>query len=684
MQGNTPPNYAELSALGKRLHTDYGQYKKDRRPVEEEWLRNLRQFKGKYDPEIIKHIGEDQSKAYPKTTRTKVVNTVARLMEMMFPQTEKNWGISPSPIPRLSVEDLQSVLDSLRAEGNPTEDDVNKAVKEFAAVKAERMEEAIDDQLDEIGYVDLARKVVASAVKYSIGLAKGPLVKRRTGVTYRASASGAWEAHEVEERAPYLEHVSVWDWYPDLSAKQFDQMDAEFQRHIMSRAQVAELARRPDFFSAPLKKWLADHTSGNYVELWWETDMRADPMSKDRAQVGNIGARKYELWERWGVVFGRDLHAAGIPVPEDKMDEAQHANVWGIDDTVIKVAMHPFDGKAQMYHKFVYEDDDVNLTGAGLPPIVRDSQMAIAEAARMTLDNASLVCGDMVEMNIDLLLPGQSPNLHARKTWLRTGSGPEATVPAVRAVQMNSHIPELLSVIETFRGFADEETTLPPPAMGDPTRGGSEALRTTGGVSMLLGAAALPIRDVVRNFDKFTTSVISAMYHWNMEFSPRPSIKGDYSVIARGATSLIAKEVLATSLDQFAATLSDDDRLNVDTRKLLEHRMKARDLPKDVLRSKEEAQNAMAQRAEEAAAQAALQGQAATADIRATIAQAFRDVATGVKAQADANTGTFEAIVEGTRDDGIGDTAGRGSASVRSASSAGRTGGAGAAAAKQD
>jgi hypothetical protein len=253
----------------------------------------------------------------------------------------------------------------------------------------------------------------------------------------------------------------------------------------------------------------------------------------------------------------------------------------------------------------------------------------------------------MVEINVDMLMPGQTLDIMARKTWLREGSGQEASIPAVRAIPMSSHLPELSGIINLFMGFADTETALPPPALGDPSKGGSEALRTTGGMSMLMGAAALPIRDTVRNYDKFTTSFIGSLYYWNMEFNPNEDIKGDYVIIARGSTSLIAKEVRAGSLDQFRATLSEDEAEHVSTRRLLVERMKARDIPLDVLDDEKEVEQRLADKAQMAQAQQQQQSEQIDAQIKKLVSAAFKDIADAAAAQTGANTDTFNAIVGG-------------------------------------
>lgn len=667
----------KVLAFGQTMGARFEQYQKDRRATEIQWLANLRQFRGIYDPETERRIPADQSKAYPKVTRTKVIGTLSRMMQMLFPETEKNWGIDASPLPDLSTGDLQAVLTQLEADfaaagkapAEITDDDIETAIKSFAKAKAEKMSVTMDDQLDEIAYIDLARKVMFSGILYSAGVLKGPQVVRRKARTWvRDPLTGKLTAREVEKYAPEYEVVSVWDYYPDMSAKNLKQMDGQFQRHVMSRVQFSELTKRPDFMEPEIKGYLIANPQGNYKELHWETELRT---KGDRSNLTDLSARKYELWEWWGTVSGHQLKACGVAVNDDELASEFEANVWGIGQWIIKCKLNPYDAKIRPYHVFVFEEDDINLLGNGLPNIIRDSQLAICEASRMMLDNASVICGPMFEMNEELLTPGQSLDIHAFKVFLRQGTGVDAGARAVHEIQVNSHIPELQSIVQLFMSFADNETALPPAALGDVSKGGSEAMRTQGNLSMLLGAASLPIRDTVRNFDRFTMSFISSLYYWNMEFSPDETIKGDFTVVARGSTSLIAKEMRSVNLDQFAATLTPEERMYLKTREVLKERMKVRDLPLTLLEDDEKVQAKLNEEAARAKAQADAQAQMMRAEIRGLIAQAFKDFALGVKAQTGANVDTFNAVVEGVLN---GDTTGKGAGAA--ASKNGASGGA--------
>lgn len=237
---------AAVKALGTRLRARFTEFKRERREIEVQWMRNLRQFLGQYDPEMLEKIEQDRSRAYPKLTRIKVVSMVSRLMSLLFPTSEKNWGLQASKSPTFAAHTVQQILDvwaSQNPEGQITKKELDRILKKAASVMAEKMEEEIDDQLMDIGgtaaldYIALVRKVVFSAVLYGPGILKGPMtISRRQGV-YKITPEGVVVSEEDVLR-PYFEPVSCWDYYPDLAAKAFVQMDGQFQRHVFSRHQL--------------------------------------------------------------------------------------------------------------------------------------------------------------------------------------------------------------------------------------------------------------------------------------------------------------------------------------------------------------------------------------------------------------------------------------------------------------
>jgi hypothetical protein len=452
--------------------------------------------------------------------------------------------------------------------------------------------------------------------------------------------SGQFVPVQIIAQRPQFEFVNIFDYYPDMSAKVFGQMDGQFQRHVMSRHQVRQLADRPDFFEDEVKSYLQKNPNGNYKRRTYETELKSMGVSLN---IQDQGGRKYELLQWNGYVSAQDLIAAGVDVPEALLGEEVEADIWFIDSTVIKADINPWveldtGYRVNTYHQFVFEEDETSITGNGLPNIMRDSQMGITAATMMMMDNASVVCGPNLELNTDLLRMDQDlRSVAPRKIWYREGLGADSNMPAVREIQINSHIAELKTVVDMFMNFADAETFVNPATGGDMQKGPSEPFRTATGASMLRGDAALPFKDVVRNFDMFTESVMTSLIAFNQQLNPDPKTRGDFQAQGRGASSLIAKEVRGIQLDNFSQTLGPEERAYVDSYQFLKERASARDLTEDILVNPDEAKRIKAQQATQAQKKEAQQDELIRAQIRKELSDALKGIAQANKNQAAAN-----------------------------------------------
>jgi hypothetical protein len=648
--GSVVINEAALAAFGTRLYQQFTRYERDRFPLEQQWSRNLRQYRGIYDPEV--KIRPNGSNAYPKFTRKWVNGTVSRLMQMLFPQTEFNWDIEPTPIPDISTNDLQLLLNEMSDQAAEQgldeipDEAIEEQIKTIATQKCGRMREKMQDQLEEMDYPALAKKVVFSGVLYGTGLLSGPLIKSEKHRSWRKDATtGRYIATESDRLAPWYEFESIWDWYPDLSAKTRKSQDGHYFRRVMSREQVRKLANRPDFMGARVKAWLTANTTGNYRERAWETEVRVDG---DRKYATELNTRKYEVLEWWGYVSGHELVAAGVAIPESELQNEFESNVWSIGDTVIKCIVNPMEKKRRPLNEFVFEEDDISLAGIGLPQVCRDSQLAICESTRMALDNGSIICTPSKLIKLGLLLPGHDLNSSPYKDWYQDPDAPDNTQDAVKNLSFDSHINELQALIMLFKGFGEEEVSLPPISSGDVSQGGSEGARTQGNLSMLMGAASLPIRDTVRNFDLFTDGVMTGLYDWNMEFDSDQKAKGDYAVITTGSTSLIAKEVRAGHYATFTQTIQPEERDEIDWRKFVENRMKTIDMvPAEVLADPETVKANKQARAEREQAMMQAQMGLTQSEMRVNVAKSIKDIALAGKAKTAGDIDTYRAILEG-------------------------------------
>lgn len=658
----------ELRQLGQNLDRLFAQYVSDRRIAELRWTRNLRQYLGIYDPEIDKEMSQNRSRAYPRITRVKCISVLSRIMNLMFPGNERNWELRASPSPDMSPQDVMQAIQKAMQKAQEMglqapmdEEMIEAAVQTLADERAEELCELIDDQLQELGgdqtldYVSLARKVAQSGILYGLGVLRGPFARPVTTTRWQMAPdmmTGQMmpAPAQVVQYKPLFEFLPVWDFYPDMSAKTFQQMDGYFTRMVMSRSQVRALKDRPDFFGDQIDQYLRRTPVGNYKAQPFETELRAMGV-KINVNEMKSETSKYEVIIWNGPVSGQYLQMAGVDVPEDRLADDIDAEIWMIDGNVIKADMNPWrkiGADVKTIHTFLFDEDDTSPVGNGLPNVMRDSQMSICAASRMLLDNASITCGPQLELNTDLLRPDQDLTaLQSQKIWYREGTGADASQPAVRNITIDSHMEELLKTIDLFMKFADMETFVGPATGGDMSKGTmpSEPLRTAAGASMLRGDAALPFKDIIRNFDIFTQSLINALVQFNRMFNPTLAPEGDYNVIARGATSLIAKEVRGMQVDQLVQTLTPMEAAHVDERKLVEARFKVRDLG-DLLIPEDEAKRRKQQQQQAQQEQAQQAKEAAAANIRKLLSDAFKNVAQGQKNAANADAAAIESMLK--------------------------------------
>jgi len=605
-------------SLGTKLRAKFLQYESDRTPLEQQWLKNFRQFRGVYDSEVMKNIPDGRSKVYPKDTQVKVLGFVAKIMELMFPANEKNWTLTPSPVPDIAQADVQAIIDALNTKaqqsGEPvTNSDIEKAVYRFAEDRARAMETEMNDQLSEAGYVIMARKALRSGGVYGYGVTKGPIVEFRKRRSWDFNEElKQYEAKVQEVPVPFYEPVKVWDLYPDLSAQEWKKQEGLFERLVFSRNDLYKLTEDGAFDKVVIKEFLMQHKEGNYKRRSYETELAN--VRKGDTGFQEIGGRHYEVTRWFGFLDAKEMKEAGVDVPMDMMECDVLMDVWMLEDNVIRANVAPFGEKpSDMYHAFVAEEDEeVGITGIGMPEKLRDTQMKLCSIDRMTMDNAAACAGPIIEVNEDLVAKGQDTRtVHSFMVIRRLGDGPEAAYPAVRDIPVESHVAELLGFREKVEKQMDVESNLPSFLFGN-TQGLGEAFRTTSNMSMLQGGAMMVTKDTIRSFDRWIESIIGSLYQWNMEFNDKETIKGDFEVMAKGTNSLVAKELRGIALDQFITTLDPEEKQLLNRRDILIDRLQARDLPVERVVNIEKAEQIMAQFYQSQAA--AAQSEQAAAD----------------------------------------------------------------------
>lgn len=647
-----------LQQLGGKFKGMFDRYASERIPAEQRYLKNLRQYLGIYDPDIERELPRNRSRAYPRLTRMKCISMLSRIMNLMFPGNEDNWELNASPSPSMDPQAVQQAVQTLMQEQQqqvPSQSLIDSAVNRLAASSAMALTLVIKDQLLELGgnqtldWVALNRKVAESGIRYGIGILEGPYVRKVEESGWVMVEGGQFQPTTRTTYKPQFDHMSVWDFYPDMSSRTLPG-EGYFVRKVLGTGALKKLRKRADFMKDQIDTVLRAIPGGNYKAKAWETELRTmgTAIQADSTSMGTSGREKYEIIIWKGPVSGQSLRDCGADVSDELVTEDIDAELWLVDNYVIKAdinAWRKLGMEVQQVHIFSFDEDDTSPISQGLPYVVRDSQLSICAATRMTLDNASVTCGPNLEINTSLLRTDQDlTGVQPYKIWYRDDDGPSAQFPAVRRVEIDGHLAELQGLVRMFLEFAEMETFIGPSTGGDMTKVPSEAMRTAVGGSMLRSDAALPFKDIVRNYDSFTQSVIWSMVEFNKKFNPDQVPDGDYDVIPRGATSLIAKEVRGQQIDMLSQTLTPEERDHIDERKFIEAKLASRDL-QGMLVTPDEAAQRQAQKAQMAQQQQDQQNRMMEATIKDTLAGAFKNVSQGQKNTTAANKASVDTAI---------------------------------------
>lgn len=517
-----------LAGLGGKLQGLAGEQVAARQQLETRWLTDLRQYHGEYTPDELARMREaGGSSVYANITRNKTRAAIARLSDMLLPNDDRNWGIKPTPEPQLSV---------MSNSGDQEQQDRARQIREIAERKARAMQSAIDDDFTEARYNSKARDVIGDSCLLGTGVMKGPVVVNRQRRAWRHDEQSG--AHIMEVQQEYragLDRVETWDFFPDMSAANMLEAEFVFERKLLNKKQLRELANLPGVLEEQLVKVLESDPDGHHISQ----DRRAEIRHITGVDTV-ISSKRWELWEYWGPLDKDELVAAGVEVDDDPLAE-YNGCVLFIGEHVIKAAINPLDSGDLPYSVHNWEEDPSSIFGFGVPFLMRDSQKISAASWRMIMDNAGLSAGPQIAVDKTAVVPQDGDwRLRPRKVWISTGKVP--LNQAFHAYNIPSNQGPLYSIFQAAQQMADTETNLPILLQGEGVSGGPGS-QTATGMQMLMNNSNIVLRSGVKNFDDgITEPLVRRFYDWHMAYSDREEIKGDFSIVARGSSVLIERQ----------------------------------------------------------------------------------------------------------------------------------------------
>ena len=569
---------------------------------ERRWLKAYENYRGLYN-KSVKFRASEKSRIFVKVTKTKVLAAFGQLVDVMFGTGKFPIGVTETKVPEgeygtahldtanptpgmetslpdnlgnriedepqeeeenpydvgysgdgrtlkpgasfnkgVFTDSLEDQAEDMLVEGNspdPSKIDINPAQK-----AARRMEKLIHDQIEESNGSSEIRNALLEAALLGTGIVKGPFNFNKKLHKWDTSEEGEREYNPLEVRVPRIEFVSCWDFYPDPAATNMDECEFVVHRHKMNRSQLRQLRNMPYFDEDAIRECLK--MGPNYEEKAFESQLKDDARGSEDYQG------HYEVLEYWGIMDAEYAREVGIELPDtvDDLDEVQ-INAWVTGNKLLRAVVNPFAPYRIPYHAFPYERNPYNFFGIGVAENMDDSQQVMNGHARMAVDNLALSGSVVFDIDESALVGGQSMDIYPGKIFRRQAGMPGQAIHGLKFPNTSN---ENMMMFDKFRQLADEQTGIPSYSHGQ--TGVQSMTRTASGMSMLLGAASLNIKTVVKNLDDFLLKPLGESYfQWNMQFFEGDmDVKGDLEIKASGTNSLMQKEVRSQRLTMFLQT----------------------------------------------------------------------------------------------------------------------------------
>jgi len=582
------------SNLAGLIEARYADAQLARDADENRWITAYHNFRGLY-PKNVRFRENEKSRVFIKITKTKVLAAFGQLVDVIFgtgkfpigvtetilpegineymhlsnqqgPGIETSAAMQPEEVMGMEEEGVgyqgdgrvlkpgarmtsgEGIFENLQDNEKLTFEAGPSPIPEAPEISpaknaARNMEKLIHDQIDESNGSTELRNAMFEATLFGTGIVKGPFNFNKT--------LHSWVEEEGERyyeptfvRVPRIEFVSVWDFFPDPNATSIEECEYVVHRHKLNKSQLRALRKMPYFDEDAIRDCMM--LGPNYVEKDYEYEL------KDDQRMSDMGSSRFEVLEYWGLMDAEYAKEIGMDLPEDvdTLDEIQ-INAWICNGLVLRAVVNPFTPHRIPYNAFPYERNPYSFFGIGVAENMNDSQQIMNGHARMAIDNLALSGSLVFDVDETMLVGGQSMEVYPGKVFKRQSGMPGQ---AIHGLKFPNTSQENMMMFDKFRQLADEQTGIPSYSHG--MTGVQSMTRTASGMSMLLGAASLNIKTVVKNLDDFLLKPLGkAYFQWNMQFfEGKLETKGDLEIKAMGTNSLMQKEVRSQRLTMFLQT----------------------------------------------------------------------------------------------------------------------------------
>lgn len=459
--------------------------------------------------------------------RTKVDTAIAQCIDMQFAVGEKNWDLWP-------------------AANSSGEQDVKTA---------QLMSDEIAAQLDQCRYAFHARNAIRDRVLLGTGILKGPINTGKVETIYaKDQNTGVWLSDTVVTYAPTVTRVDPWFFFPDDTVAYPEDMGDAIEVHPMSAVQLMALTKHKGFDADAILEAIKKG-AGNYQEEHFSEYKKL--VSCNPALFKD----KFCVIEYHGPLKKKDIVAASNKAPTYETPlEDYFGETWVVNGLTIRLELENIEGSFETpYSVSAWKADPSCVFGFGHPLTMKDHQRVVTQTWHMILDNASISSGPQAALNSRLITPADGKwEMGSRKVWYM--NDPMAKVgDAIQFFNAPNVLENLIPVLGMAREFSEEESATSALASGmASTQLGASA---TGDMIAMKNSTVLLDAASDEWDDQVTAKIIRRFYSWNMQYSEKDDIKGNFSIDVRSANEYKNKQIHARDLEKLSVEMGQNPHI---------------------------------------------------------------------------------------------------------------------------
>lgn len=386
-----------------------------------------------------------------------------------------------------------------------------KPTNEELAPLADVVEDIITEQMERGGFRELLRTGVNTLATYGTGFIFGPFVRTEKLIETSAEMAGpsiSIKEEEYEFDLPYFELGNTLDVYPDPEARNIRTGLGCFWVTMESPHTVGA--------------WAADRSYKNIEQALQSPGDNANETGSERATQmrGNV-----DYWfknERIKVArfFGKvprsrltdEVQESEVAAAMEEMVDAIVIMAGGV---VVKASEMPYSKSPT--HRCLYEAVEHEIWGVGVAENNMPHQKVTNAAFRLFMEGKGMALLGTSSVDRSKFLPTENfikfpGKVYQMKPGLTPDERKEAIIQHVEADITGGWI----DVIRMSEQFSDDDTGITKYTQGDDSR---NLNKTASGISMIMSASSLPMKEVIQNIDSMWIEPIVECYiEWNLKY----------------------------------------------------------------------------------------------------------------------------------------------------------------------